>query len=427
MNQLSFQSRLNHLGKRCATALAAVVIAACGGGGSGGGTPEATIASANINPVAGNVQDLMVTLTGANLTAGLSVTSSQCTTLTRSTTAPNASDANTAYYRCTTTATAPSTVTVTAARSSDGSALATASFTLGAATTVTQALAGDGAVAEIPPMQPAVAGKAKYSQLLTVTVTGTNVNQGLNVQSGGCSGMALSTSPPLISSASTAYYRCKVTAFAGLDQVIVSPMHDNSITLAAAQFFAPQPQVTLAIKLGESTTAIPLGSFVITLAPSETPLTVNNFLGYVNAGFYDGTIFDLIVKTPTPTLMLGGSYSPTTGVERPPPKATNAPIALEVSRGLSNVQWTVGMDHSSGRPDSATSGFYINMVDNPQLDPDAATGSNGFAVFGNIAADPSAGRAVLSQMANSTCSLVVGFSECLAVPNVTIESAVQTR
>ena len=430
MKQTALHSILKHFRTRCAPALAIAVIAACGGGGGGGGggAPEPTVAAVNINPLAGNLQDLMVTLTGTNLAAGLSVTSPQCTTLTRSTTAPNASDAGTAYYRCATTATAPSTVTVTAARSSDGAALSTGSFTLGALTTVTQALAGEGAVAAADPL-PEVPGKAKFGQLTTITVTGANVNQGLDVSSSSCSQMSLSTSPPWVSSATQAYYRCKAERASGLTQAVVARASDLTDVLASPLFIIPTPQVTLKMTRGTGTSAVPLGNVVITLAPSETPQTVNNFLGYVNAGFYNGTIFELIAKTlapaPTPTLMLGGSFLPTSGSPPPQRKATNAPIALEVSRGLTNLQWTVGMDQPTGSADSATSGFYINLVDNPQLDP--GLGSAGFAVFGNIDNDAASGRAVLTQMANSSCAVAAQFSECLASPNLVIESAVQTR
>ena len=428
MNMPSLHSFLHRLVSRQLPALATVMLAACGGGGGGGGGPEPTVATANINPIAGNVQDLMVTLSGTNLAAGLSVTSPQCTTLTRTTKAPNASDASTAYYRCASTAAAPTTVTVTAARSSDGSALKTATFTVGAAPAVTQALAGEGAVAETL-TQPGVAGNAKYSQLMTVTLTGTNVNQGLSVLSGGCTSMTLSTSPPFISSASTAYYRCKVTTSSGLDQVLVSPANDNTVLLANPRFFTDTPQVTLSLKMGEGTAAIPLGNVVLTLAAAETPQTVDNFLAYVNSGFYNGTIFDYIAKTPapgpTPTLVLGGSYTPTNGIGRPQPKPAGAAIALEVGRGLSNVQWSVGMDHPASGPNTATSGFYINLVNNPQMDP--ALGSPGFAVFGTVDADPASGRSVLTRVAKSSCEAPIGFNECLPIPNVIIDSAVQTR
>jgi peptidyl-prolyl cis-trans isomerase A (cyclophilin A) len=362
---------------------------------------------------------LIVTITGTNLAQGLTVASPQCTAMTRSTTAPNASDASTAYYLCTTTAAAPSTVTVSATRSSDGVALQSASFTIGAPTTVAEALAGDGAVAEAPPVL-AIAGTAKFSRAMTVTVTGANVNQGLDVSSATCRNMTLSTSPPLVSTASTAYYQCTADVATGLGQVFISPPGNPLTVLANPQFSVDIPEVTLSISRGVGTSAVALGTFVIALEADKASITSLNFLNYVNAGFYDGTIFDLTVKNPAPIAVFGGRYGPTSGSPPPTPKPGNAPIALEVGVGLSNVQWTVGMDRSND-PNSATSAFYVNLVDNPQLDPNL--GSAGYAVFGSI----TSGADVLTQMAQSPCVEAIGFSVCLPGPNIVITSAIQTR
>jgi cyclophilin family peptidyl-prolyl cis-trans isomerase len=409
-------------GSRHFALLASLAVAACGGGGGGGGptAPEPTVTSMNVNPVGNNPQALMVTLTGTNLTTtGLSVSSPQCTSLTRSSAAVTASDASTAYYQCATTAAASSTVTVTAARSSDNVSLGTASFTIGAPTTVNEALAGDNALPDRGPGLPAVAGTAKYSQTLTVTVKGSNVNQGLDVSSSSCSGMALSVSPPFISTASTAYYRCKANSANGRAQVSVALLSDLANPLFSPQFIVDTPQVTLTVKSGTGTAAKVLGDVVMTLTPNERPVTVDNFLNYVNSGFYNGTIFDLISKTPTPTLMVGGTYVPTSGSPFPILKAANAPIALEAGQGLSNVQWTVAMVHPAVGPDSATSGFYFNLVDNLHLDSD-------FAVFGTVATGAS--RDVLNLMAAAACVATPQIaSDCLPSPNLIIDSAVQSR
>lgn len=401
---------------RFLAAIAALMLSACGGGGGGAAAPEPTVTAMNINPVGGSLQSLMVTITGSNLTQGLSVTSPQCTTLTRSATAPNASDASTAYYQCATTAAAPSVVQVNAARSSDSGLLGSASFAVGAATTVNTALAGEGAGPPDANGRGAVSGVGMYGQPLTVTITGTNVNQGLNVSSPVCTGMTLSTSPPLISSAATAYYRCRVAAL-GLNQLSVANSSDPANDLVTPRFTVPVPQVTLSMKRAAEPPEL-LGTVVMNLTPYETPLTVNNFLNYVNSGFYNGTIFDLIAKNPTPTLIVGGSYTPTSGSPPPTPKAANPAIPLELVPGQSNVQWAVAMDHPSSGPNTATSGFYINLVDNLHLDAD-------FAVFGSIAAGPSID--VLNLMATLGCAAVTGFSVCLPGPNIIIESAVQTR
>lgn len=412
---------------RPAVIASVALLTACGGGGGGGGPsgPQPSVTTMNVNPVSADLRTLMVTLTGTNLDAGLNVTSPACTTLTRSTTAPIVSDAATAYYQCSTTAATGSTVTVTAARSSDGVGIGTASFTLGAAATVSQAVAGEGALPDRGPGQPAVAGTAKYSQTLTVTVTGTNVNQGLEVASSSCSGMALSVTPPFVSSASTAYYRCRANSANGLAQVTVSPVSDNTILLANPQFVVDAPQVTLTMKID----TVPIGSIVITMNPNATPITVDNFLAYVNSGFYNNTIFhDNVANAPVPGgpstqfIIQGGGFNPTSGLPTPAPKKTNAPIALENT--LSNLQWSVAMGRESGAPASATSEFFINLADNRGLlDAIPGDANSGYAVFGTI----SAGISVVNAMAAAACTQVSGFSTCLPTPNVIIETAVQTR
>jgi peptidyl-prolyl cis-trans isomerase A (cyclophilin A) len=404
----------------------ASLLAACGGGGGGGPAgPEPTVTAMAINPRSADLRNLVVTITGTNLGAGLSVTSAQCTTLTRSTTAPLVSDASTAYYLCATTIAAPNSVAVNASRASDSVSIGTATFAVGAPSTLATALAGEGALPDRGPGLPAVAGIGKYSQTLTVTLTGTNVNQGLDVSSSSCSGMTLSVSPPLVSSASTAYYQCKADSANGLAQVTVAPLTDLANTLATPQFIVDLPQVTLRLKLDVA----PLGDVVITMDPNLTPITVDNFLAYVNAGFYSNTIFhDNVPDTPVPGgpstrfIIQGGGYAPTSGLPRPTPKPTNAPITLEAVR--SNVQWSVAMAREAGSPNTATSQFFINLVDNSaRLDATPGTPDTGYAVFGDV----SAGVSVVDAMASAACDSTKPDFVCIPIPNVIIESAVQTR
>ena len=273
-------------------------------------------------------------------------------------------------------------------------------------------------------------GTAKYGQLLTVTVTGTNVNQGLDVSSSDCTGMALSVSPPLISTPSTAYYRCTASSAneAGFAQVSITPPGAPETALANPLFSVPLPQVTLTIKAD----TVALGTVVLDMDPNATPITVDNFLRYVNSGFYDRTIFHRLIKETVPApfeLIQAGAYAPTSGVPAPATKATQAPIALEfdpAATGVRNRQWSVGMSRLPGnepdRQNSATAEFYINMIDNPSLDPTDVNAGN--AVFATIT---SATRSVVTTIANAACTNVPGFSECLPLPNIIIDTAVQTR
>jgi peptidyl-prolyl cis-trans isomerase A (cyclophilin A) len=132
---------------------------------------------------------------------------------------------------------------------------------------------------------------------------------------------------------------------------------------AAAQ--GPAPRVAL-----ETTQ----GRIVIELAPKEAPKTVDNFLAYVKAGHYDGTVFHRVI----PSFMIQGGGFGADMSERP----TRAPIPLESRNGLKNERGTVAMARRSD-PDSATAQFFINVVDNPRLDYPSFDG-NGYAVFGKV-------------------------------------------
>jgi peptidyl-prolyl cis-trans isomerase A (cyclophilin A) len=134
-------------------------------------------------------------------------------------------------------------------------------------------------------------------------------------------------------------------------------------TAASAQ--GPAPRVALETSQGR---------IVIELAPKEAPKTVDNFLAYVKAGHYDGTVFHRVI----PTFMIqGGGFSADMS-ERP----TRAPIPLESQNGLKNERGSVAMARR-GDPNSATSQFFINVVDNPRLDYPNPDG-NGYAVFGKV-------------------------------------------
>jgi peptidyl-prolyl cis-trans isomerase A (cyclophilin A) len=116
------------------------------------------------------------------------------------------------------------------------------------------------------------------------------------------------------------------------------------------------------------------GRIVIEVAPKEAPKTVENFLAYVKAGHYDGTVFHRVIST---FMVQGGGFSADM-TERP----TRAPIPLESRNGLKNERGTVAMARRSD-PDSATAQFFINVVDNPRLDYPSFDG-NGYAVFGKV-------------------------------------------
>jgi len=127
-----------------------------------------------------------------------------------------------------------------------------------------------------------------------------------------------------------------------------------------------------------------MGDIVIELFPNQAPITVNNFLQYVNSGFYDGLIIHRVTKTAT-KIIQGGGYKPG-GILKS--EGLRPPIINESYNGLKNLRATVAMARTTD-PNSATSQFYINVTTNPFLDyhdPNAVD-SNGYCVFGQVISD----------------------------------------
>ena len=115
------------------------------------------------------------------------------------------------------------------------------------------------------------------------------------------------------------------------------------------------------------------GTIVLELFPDRAPETVKNFLGYVESGFYDGTVFHRVIEG---FMIQGGGFTP--GLEQ---KETRAPIQNEAASGLSNERGTVAMARTSD-PHSATSQFFINTGNNSRLDQ--SPGNPGYAAFGRV-------------------------------------------
>ena len=118
------------------------------------------------------------------------------------------------------------------------------------------------------------------------------------------------------------------------------------------------------------------GKFVIELFPEKAPETVKNFLNYVEAKFYDGTIFHRVI----PNFMIqGGGF--TSDMKK---KSAGAPIKNEADNGLKNERGTIAMART-GDPHSATAQFFINSVNNDFLNHKGKTQQGwGYVVFGKV-------------------------------------------
>lgn len=119
-----------------------------------------------------------------------------------------------------------------------------------------------------------------------------------------------------------------------------------------------------------------MGTVVVQLDPAKAPLSVANFLQYVNDGHYNGTVFHRII----PNFMVQGGGFTTDNRQKP----TRAPIAIESNNGLKNTRGTIAMARTMD-PNSATAQFFINVVDNDFLNYRAPTTQGyGYAVFGQV-------------------------------------------
>jgi len=127
-----------------------------------------------------------------------------------------------------------------------------------------------------------------------------------------------------------------------------------------------------------------LGDIVVRLDRQRAPLTVDNFLAYVEQGFYDQTIFHQVLKN---YVILGGGYTPQL-VEKP---ARGAPVRNEARNGRKNTRGTIAMARRPDIVDSSTCQFFINLTDSRQLDhKETAPGvygppeDYGYCVFGDV-------------------------------------------
>ena len=117
-----------------------------------------------------------------------------------------------------------------------------------------------------------------------------------------------------------------------------------------------------------------LGDFVVELFPDEAPVTSENFLQYVDAGHFDGTVFHRVIPG---FVIQGGGLT-----EDMSQKKTRAPIENEATNGLRNLRGTLSMARTNDI-NSATSQFFVNLVDNAFLDHQGP-GNYGYAVFGKV-------------------------------------------
>jgi cyclophilin family peptidyl-prolyl cis-trans isomerase len=151
------------------------------------------------------------------------------------------------------------------------------------------------------------------------------------------------------------------------------------------------------------------GTITATLYPKDAPNHVNSFVFLAREGFYDGVIFHRVI----PGFMIqGGGF--TAAMQQKP---TKAPIVNESTNGLSNARGTVAMARTSD-PDSATAQFFINLVDNRNLD--SRGGAPGYAVFGKVIE----GMGVVDKIASVPTGSAAGMQDVPREPITIVKATV---
>lgn len=180
------------------------------------------------------------------------------------------------------------------------------------------------------------------------------------------------------------------------------------LTVLASFAFAPSARAEDPVVILKTS----MGEIDIQLDPKNAPISTANFLSYVKDGFYNGTIFHRIIPG---FVVQGGGFTPEMSQ-----KQTKAPIQNEASNGLHNLRGTISMARTSD-PNSATSQFFLNLVNNSdKLDPGMGD-PNGYAVFGKI----TKGLDVLDKMAEVPTTTVGPFQDVPAKPVVLISATVK--
>jgi peptidyl-prolyl cis-trans isomerase A (cyclophilin A) len=239
---------------------------------------------------------------------------------------------------------------------------------------------------------------AQYGKMATIYLGGKDLRSNLLVDtSGAC------TSPSFASNSNTdtLVLNC-----------VVAKTGDFSLVVQTAEGAAIY-STTLNIPLPQVALITAKGSITVQLDPTLAPISTNNFLSYVNKGFYRSTLFHRVIPN---FVIQGGGY--TAGLVKQ--TGQSAPIELESNKGLSNVRGSLAMARTNP-PNSATSEFYINLVDNLSLDYKNAA-NPGYAVFGKVVQ----GMEVADAMAAEPTGVVGGFSD-VPLSDITLSLALQTK
>ena len=237
-----------------------------------------------------------------------------------------------------------------------------------------------------------------YSRQAVLFVSGTYLRADMTALTGACKDPVFNMTQ---STPQLAVLNCTVTA---TGEQPLSITGTNGKVLYTGTVTVPQPQIELVTSQG---------SLVLELNPAAAPVSVNNFLTYANGGFYNNTLFHRVIAG---FVVQGGGY--TKGLVK---KADQlAPIVLESNNGLSNTRGTLAMARTNV-PNSATSEFFVNLVDNRSLNYQTPA-NPGYAVFGKVVN----GLDVIDKIAALPTASVNSFAD-VPTTDVTLQSALQIK
>jgi cyclophilin family peptidyl-prolyl cis-trans isomerase len=237
-----------------------------------------------------------------------------------------------------------------------------------------------------------------YGRMATIYLGGKDLRSSLVVESsGGCTNPSFATN----STTDVLVLNCLVKTVGDIPLTIKTATGEVVYTTTMT---VPKPQVTLVTSKG---------AIILELDPAKAPISTNNFLSYVASGFYKDTLFHRVISG---FVVQGGGY--VSGMLKRTSSAS--PIELESNKGLSNLRGTLAMARTNV-PNSATSEFFVNLVDNLSLDYKNAA-NPGYAVFGTVVQ----GMDVVDAIAAEPTGVVKGFAD-VPLSDVSITLAVQTQ
>ena len=239
---------------------------------------------------------------------------------------------------------------------------------------------------------------AQYGKMATIYLGGKDLRSNLLIDTyGACTNPTFASN----SNTDTLVLNC-----------VVAKTGDFSLVVQTAEGAAIY-STTLNIPLPQVALITAKGSITVELDPTLAPISTNNFLSYVNKGFYRDTLFHRVIPN---FVVQGGGY--TTGLVKKTEQ--NPPIELESNKGLSNVRGSLAMARTN-LPNSATSEFYINLVNNVSLDYKNAA-NPGYAVFGKVVQ----GMEVVDAIAAEPTGVVGGFSD-VPLADIALSLALQSK